>query len=266
MINGRYDKRNDKPHPSGGEEVRRKMKVKIYRFIKSLPKVFITVDLNKWALTEDYVNCDKYISIAGLSQSGCLELKGNKFHEVRGIYYTPNSPAISLTFRNNIIRYADDVKNLVKQFDLKEATINPSRLLIKWDNYTIKVYDKYKKGKMYDFPQVVKQGHLTVFRIPEPSTAYMTVYDDNNNPTRTINRDMVKETTELQIYNHTVKFSNPVLMLKDVFNTPGGGFIVYIPNNNTYIEITSPDHGKENAIIEKDSWILFSHTAPLQED
>ena len=213
------------------------------------PKVFIIKkSLNKVALTDNYLDCKKYISRSGLTFNGCFEYSGS-LSDVRGIYYIKTHELMKFVTRRKMSRDINVTKDLIARLlelagSLKDLDL-PEPLLISYDNSTIYVYDKYVKGRMLDFPIIGEQGHLSIYSIPEPH-----IDDIETNTTNTIT-----------IFNHMATFSTDVKVYY-IHSTPGRSILVEnISNTKLKITLTSQDHGTAEVTTDA-RWLLFDHPRP----
>lgn len=240
------------------------MEVKIVRELKALPKVFMIKELNKFTITEKYLDCVRYKSRSGLTQQGCLEYDGRNIKEVRGIYYVPAPPIFKFSSRRKAISTLDDVIELLEQikplYRLADIGINTGKVLVEWNNYYVSIYEKFTKGLMLEFPLLSQQGNLRIYRVVPPSDAYF-VSVDNSGEKKTLNEAMFSPLSKLIIYNHEINFEREVLKYRDLIAFPGVGELIYAKDDNK-ITVTSPDHEKVELTIEKDTWLLFSHRRP----
>ena len=217
------------------------------------PKVFvIKKSLNKVALTDNYVNCGKYVSRSGLTFNGCYEYSNGSLTEVRGIYYIRASELLKFETRRKMSRDIDVTKDLIAKLlelagSLKDLEL-AERLLIYYDNNAVYAYDNYVKGRMLDFPVIAEQGNLAVYSVPEPRI------DINEGET----------TNTITVYNHTITFSANVKVYH-VHSTPGRSILVETADTPLKITVTSEDHGTAEVTINA-RWLLFDHPAPSIRD
>lgn len=244
------------------------MQVKIITSLEHLPKVFITEDLNKFSITEKFVDCTKYVSRSGATFSKCMLVStgGNiEIKETRGIYFTPNPALISISFRQKALDVKDieDTIRDVLKLSLTKVSPKNSVFLVKCNNYKIEVHDIYYKGKRYEFVKKAEQGNLAIYEVPRVKEAYRVEYLDNK-PIEKLNEDLFEVTKELVIYNHKINFETEVMRFKNLFVTPGAGELVYVPNS-TKVTVYSEDHGRTEFFVYP-SWFLFSHPYPKKHD
>jgi len=228
----------------------RPLKVKVLKQLKYLPLVFMVKmkygQIEKISLTQqDKLDCSSYMSRSGLTFNGCFELKGNELREVRGIYYVPVSAEFSLEFRGKISRNIEDMKRFIlKSLDI--LNVKNKRILIAYNNYSFSVFDKYRKGQLYEFEQLAEQGHLQMFSIPMPKYADVLEFTSVDNGT---------------IYNHEIKFDEKVLYYEP-YSRPGVSVIIF-PRKETKMEITSPDHGHLVITLYPNRFYLIVHPKPI---
>ncbi len=87
-------------------------------------------------------------------------------------------------------RDINEIPELINKV-LQINSISAERLLIKFDNYQVSVYDKFKKAPLIELEPIRIQGHLLIYEIIKPKDIKGLLYGNSN---------------ELQIYNHTFKF------------------------------------------------------------
>ena len=214
------------------------------------PKVFvIRKSLNKVALTDNYLDCGKYVSRSGLTFNGCYEYSNGSLTEVRGIYYLKAPELMKFVTRRKMSRDIYVTKDITMKilslaYSLEDLGL-PEPLLVSYDNNMIYVYDKYVKGRMLDFPLIAEQGHLSIYSIPEPH-----IDDIEANTTNTIT-----------IFNHTATFSTDVKVYH-VHSTPGDSILIEnIANTQLKIILNSQDHGTTEVTTDA-RWLLFDHPRP----
>ena len=214
------------------------------------PKVFIIKkSLNKVALTDNYLDCRKYISRSGLTFDGCYEYYAGSLREARGIYYLKAPELVKFETRRKMSRDIYVTKDIIAKLlslagSLKDLDL-PEPLLISYDNNTIYVYDKYVKGRMLDFPLIAEQGHLSIYSIPEPH-----IDDIETNTTNTIT-----------IFNHTATFSTDVKVYY-IYSMPGRSVLIEnVTNTQLKITLNSQDHGTAEVTTDA-RWLLFDHPRP----
>ena len=219
-----------------------------------LPKVFIDgYTLTKVALTNQFVDCAHYQSRSGITFEGCLlydrHNTENKLIDVRGIYYTVNSPIYYFYSGRKLSRSESEMKNIVlSQVESLAGHIKTNtRLLIKYNNYGAEVYNKYVKGKIIKFPKSAEQGHLFISWVPRVPTGLQ-----------------FEKVTELNLYNHTIQFKSDVIKF-NITALGGGAQLIYNNHSVNVIGISrSPDHGEKEIELMHGSFYLFSHPRPLQ--
>lgn len=241
------------------------MEIKILRKIEYLPKVFMLRDLNKFAITEKYVNCARYTSRSGKTQEGCIIYSSKDAKETRGIFYVPAPPVVELKFRRKGIKDIKDVITLLDQINpiprLSDMELYVDKVLVEWHNYGLRVYERFSKGLMLEFPTVAEQGHLKIYKTVPPSDAYFTSAD-NNSEKRTLNEAVFEKLNKVIIYNHEINFSSQeVLKYRYLTVFPGMGELIYVKDGSS-ITVTSPDHEKVELSVEGGTWLLFSHRRP----
>jgi len=216
-----------------------------------LPKVFIEGNtLVKVAVTSDFVNCASYRSHSGMTFEGCVIYQNGELEGTKGIYYVPASSVFSIITRRKMTRDLDEMMEIIKDAMQSRAVqgleLNKMRLLIKYDNYSVAVYDKYIKGKVLKFPLKGEQGHLKIIQVPRLSDLLL-----------------YEKVTQLVIYNHTITFEKEVVRFNNV--TAFGGVAELIYNNNDDVvtaKLTSPDHGEVTVTLGVHELYLVAHPRP----
>jgi len=231
------------------EDQVKKYEVKILKQIKYLPIVFMLKHTNGQVtkislISNHFINCSKYVSRSGMTFNGCFRNIDDQLDEVKGIYYTPVSPIISVYRRNKITRSLEDMKNIILK-ELELLNLSSKELLISYSNYSIEVYDYFIKGQLYEFHLTYNQGNLEIYEVPPP----------NGELNLSLNH-----VSSLTIYNHEIQFSNTVLAT-DLFSTPGSTFLVH-PQDATVFVIKSPDHGENSVMLSGNKYYLITHPRP----
>ena len=226
-----------------------KYEVKVLKQITYLPVVFMIKhrygQVTKISLISDnYVNCSKYVSRSGLTFSGCYKYKNNELVETRGIYYTPVVSLISIYCRRKMNNDVDSMKQLITE-TLSNYDLTGQELLIVYDNYNIEIFDKFIKGQLYEFNMVFNQGNLEVYEVPPPKNPDSLSFN---------------HVSSLTVYNHQVEFSSPTLAL-DLHSTPGIVFLVH-PQNNVTLATKSSDHGEDTVMLKSGRYYLIAHPRP----
>lgn len=227
-----------------------KMKVKVYKEMVYLPKVFMTSDLVKHALTERVTNCAEYTSRSGMSMEGCLMLSPytqEKIRVIHGIYYTPVEQLLTISFRHKHFYNAEGIMNFIKSLNIDYLQNPPHEFLIKYDNYGVMIYDKFKKGRLYEFPIVTQQGHLTIYEVPP-------AVDE-------IQEHLFDMVNKISVYNHVITSIDPFMVYKNLYTKGGDGVLIYTPKK-IVLKVESPDHGTKEIETTENTWILFSHPKP----
>lgn len=243
------------------------MQVKVFKELNYLPNVFLTPDLNKFSLSNRFVNCAHYQSRSGATFSGCLKV--NEFEdkiymdsvkETLGIYYTPHDPIIHISYRQKALSNLDDIKEVLASLDFSKVSLKQDKLLVKYDNYYIEIYDIYYKGRKYEFPLISKQGHLSVYEVPSPRNVYQIEYQGDQKIEK-LDEEMFEKFKGLNIYNHIIEFEAEVFVYKNLYVMPGDGALIFIPQNMA-INVQSPDHEPRFFTVVGNTWLLFSHPRP----
>ena len=231
------------------EDQIKKYEVKILKQISHLPVIFMLKHMNGQVtkislISNHFINCSKYVSRSGLTFNGCFRSNDGQLTEVRGIYYTPESPVISIYRRNKITRNLEDMKSIILK-ELELLNLNSKKLLISYSNYAIEIYDIFEKGQLYQFNITYNQGNLEIYEVPPPDNELNLNFNHSNS---------------LTIYNHEIQFSNTVLAT-DLFSTPGSTFLVYLQNSTTFL-IKSADHGENSVMLSGNKYYLITHPRP----
>ena len=221
-----------------------------------MPPVFVEGEsLNKISLVENFINCSRYTSRSGATQEGCIVLKVNEneitFKEVRGIYLNVNK-ILDIDSSRKIFWSVEEVFNILKQINYR----GDKDILVKWSNFGVQCFNKFKKGKMINFEKVGEQGNLKIFKVPFPREGFN--YDGE------IKQDAWEEIKEIQIYNHKLYFDNMVKVYKNLYVMPGDAVLIGV-QKDTFVRAESPDHGNNVFSLSPQlgvGFYLFSHPKP----
>ena len=209
-----------------------------------LPKVFIDgYSLVKVALVDNFVNCSQYVSRSGMTFEGCLE--GN-LNPVKGIYYIPIRSLFSLSSRRKIATW-EGIKKLVEsQLQSIYYLKSYHDLLIRYSDYSIRIYDKFIKGRVLKFPLEGEQGHLYVSWVPFNLPSQLEY----------------QKTAELQIYNHKIEFAKEVVKF-DIHMFGGEAKLIYNSSDDAIlVTLSSLDHGEKTVMLKANQLYLFTHARP----
>nr|CAG28284.1 hypothetical protein [Sulfolobus islandicus rod-shaped virus 1] len=232
-----------------------------------MPHIFLDQILNKFSFSKKFINCAKYQSRSGKTVSGCF-IYSNNVRDTKGIYYVPVEPIININFRRRMIYSKDDALKILENNQpfsaLQKMEIKAEKLLVKYSTFSIKVYERFDKGKIYELPILIKQGNLNVYKIIPPREALLQVRKDDKIVFE-IHESLFDKTTEFEIYNHKIVFNKQILKYVELFVTPGNGSLVYVPEN-VIMELQSQDHEKVQINVEPNTWLLFSHPYPVNTD
>jgi len=238
------------------EEYNVELPVSVERIYSKLPKVFVDgYSLVKVSLTKRFENCSQYISRSGASFSGCMmydDNYGGSFKDVRGIYYVPITPLVSIRTRKKFTGNLNEMKEIIEEFTQTKVVQNrleiQKKLLIVYDNnndYTIKVYDKFVKGKILKFPLRGQQGHLWVSQVPKIDIMLP-----------------FERISYIEIYNHKINFEKEVI---GFYTYSFGGWAGLIYNQNDAgieVKLQSEDHEEVTVFFEPHKLYLFTHPKP----
>jgi len=221
-----------------------------------LPPVFVEGEtLNKFSLVENYLNCPRYVSRSGATQEGCFVLKVNEneitFKEVRGIFLNLNK-VLTIDSSRKIFWSVEEIFNFAKQINYR----GDKEILIKWSNYGLEAFNKFKKGKILKFEKVGEQGNLKIFKVPFPREGF---YANGE-----IKENSWEKIEEVNIYNHKIKFDQPVKTYKNLIVIPGDAILVAV-DNETFVRAESPDHGNNVFSLSNEfgmGFYLFTHAKP----
>lgn len=223
------------------------MEVKMIKQMSVLPKVFLTPDLVKHAVTWKYLDCSKYISKSGKTFSGCLmlDIAGNeKIREVRGIYYKPADPIIKIEVEKKILKTIDDVKQFIQSLDISGLKYLNKPILFVYDNKSIYGYSKFYKGHIYEFPVIDKIGDLSIYLVPEP-------------PDEGI-EDRFTNYKEISIYDYTISSDQELRIYRLLYNSGGRALLIHTPED-LKLKIQTPENSTKEILISKHTWFLISH-------
>ena len=228
------------------------VEVRIIKQIRYLPEVFMI--RTKWgqvikiSVTDsNYVNCSKYVSKSKLTFNGCFKFDKGKLEESRGIYYTPVAPLFSLNFRGKITRDLEEMRSFILR-TIELLSFNSEKLLIVYDNYAFSVYDKFVKGKLYEFNQWYEQGHLFIYNVPSPKYAEYLEFEDTN---------------EINIYNHVIK-TNVNIKVYRLYVSAGMAYLIYVPEY-VMLTIKSPDHDEKTVDLYNNNYYIMAHPVPTRK-
>ena len=227
----------------------KKYEVKILKQLEYLPKVFMIKHLNGEVtkisiLLKHFENCTNYISRSKLTFSGCFKYADENLSEVRGIYYTPTEPIMSVHKTSKITRSLDDMKNIILQ-EIELLNLKSKELLISYDNYSIAFYDYYIKGQLYQFDLVYNQGYLEIYEVPPIHSDLNLAFDDANG---------------IGLYHHEIKFSSPTLV-RNLYSDPGVTYLVH-PQNDVTLTMKSPTSSDGSVTLKANRYYLITHPRP----
>ena len=209
--------------------------VKILKYLKYLPKVFMVKhvegQVTKISTVQgDYIDCVKYISKSGKKFSGCYELRDGDLAEVRGIYYISAPPKIFVTSRGKLAENIDSLRDLIMRI-VEFYNLEEKRLLVNYDEKQIMILDKYVKGQLYQFPLIYKNGQLEIYETPMLKYTAELNYEDK---------------IELTIENYELKFSKSV-EIAGLISRPNIAYFMY-SGGSKEMTIKTPDN-KENKVM-----------------
>lgn len=228
------------------------IEVNIVKRITSLPSVFMLKHYSGQVIkvaTDDrsFADCSKYISRSGATFDGCYSYDGIFMKETRGIYYTPGVPLVEIHNRRKITRNIGEMKSVIEEL-IKDLKYGDEKLLIWFDNYKIRIYDKYKKGQLLSFNVYTNHGNLAFYEIPEPRDLPIMRFSEVN---------------QMTVYNHSLKFADKV-MLSEPYSSPGTVYILYV-DKPTDIDVSSPDHGQSKLTLSGERYYLMVHPYPVNK-
>jgi len=237
------------------EEEKLESKIKEKKLVY-LPPVFVEGEtLNKFSLVENFINCPRYSSRSGATQEGCFILKINEkeitYKETRGIFLNINK-ILDIDSSRKIFWSVEEVFNLSKQINYRDN----KEILIKWSNYSIKAFNKFRKGRILYFEKIGEQGNLKIFKVPFPREGF--------NANGEMKQDAWEIIKEIKIYNHKLIFEQPVKIYKNLHVMPGDAVLVAV-DQETFVRAESPDHGNNVFSLSPGlgmGFYLFSHTKP----
>jgi len=221
-----------------------------------LPPVFVEGEtLNKFSLRNSYVNCSRYVSRSGATQEGCFWLKIENgeitYRETKGIFLVINE-ILNIDSSRKIFWTVDEVYNLLEQINYR----GDKDILIKWSNYGVRAFNKFKKGRIINFEEIDEQGNLKVFKVPFPREGFN--YDGE------MKQGAWEYIKEISIYNHKLYFDQPVKIYKNLHVMPGDGILIFV-DKETFVKAESPDHENRIFILHNKfgmGFYLFSHPKP----
>ena len=228
------------------------IEINIIKRITSLPSVFMLKHYSgqviKVAIDDrSFADCAKYVSRSGVTFEGCYRYDGIFMKETRGIYYTPGVPLTEVHNRRKITRSIDEMKSVIEEI-IKDLKHGDEKLLIWFDNYKIRIYDKFKKGQIFNFNVYANQGNLAFYEVPVP---------------RDLPIMRFSEVTQLTVYNHSLKFTDKV-MLNEPYSAGGTVYVIYV-DKPTEVEVDSPDHGQAKLTLSGEKYYLMVHPHPIKK-
>ena len=212
--------------------------------------------LNKFSFVDNFVNCPRYISRSGATQEGCFWLKiGNEnevtYKETKGIFLVINE-ILNIDSSRKILWSVEEVFKLVKQINFR----GDKDILIKWNNYGVTAFNKFRKGRIMKFEKIAEQGNLKIFKVPFPREGF--------NYNGEMKEGVWEGIKEIQIYNHKLYFDQEVKIFKNLHTMPGDGILVWVEKDN-YVRAESPNHGSNIFSLSNGlgmGFYLFSHPKP----
>ena len=156
-----------------------------------------------------------------------------------------------------------DENEIIKIITDKCRDLKIRKSIIEFNNwsYTIHINYNIKKAPLIQFSNPMKQGNLYIACINKynlfipPSECYL-------HPEQIDNKYFTK------IYNHTISCNIPFTIIKPIF-TGGGEFIIIdftgIQENETTIEITSPEHETIKFSVKTNNSLLLYHPKPIKK-
>ncbi|MCI4408591.1 MAG: hypothetical protein JHC26_05830 [Thermofilum sp.] len=174
---------------------------------------------------------------------GCLLYKKGKIRFVQGIYDISSTPLISIDdIEEGLIDNPDEMKEFVFNLITSIPRIANMKLLIKFNDYSVKIYSGFKKGRKIKFPVVAEQAQLKVLLIPRPHR-----YFD------------YQVTNKIRVEDHKLVFDKEVTrFLIDVYR--GDAEMIYNHNDsNVNMEIQSEDFGSVRVNLEPKRVYLIAH-------
>ena len=228
------------------------IEVSIIRKLFKLPSVFMVKHYSgqviKVVVNDQYfADCSKYISRTGVTFNGCFQYNSIFMREVKGVYYIPNLPLTEIHNRRKISGNLDEMKNIIEEM-IRDLKLVNEKLLIWFDNYKIKIYDRFKKGKLFSFNVYANQGNLAIYEVPEPSDLPCIKFS---------------EVDKLTIYNHYLKFDDKVLLFEP-YSTPGTAYILYVDKARE-VDLYGASHGQAKITLSGERYYLVVHPRPVDK-
>jgi len=225
------------------------MEIKILKQVRYFPSFFMLKtpfgEVEKISFNAyDFLDCAKYKSRSGLTFSGCYEIINGELKETRGLYQTFHAELLRYWSRQKMTRDIKEIPDLINKV-LQINNTSAEKLLIKFDNYQILIFDKFKKAPLIELEPVKIQGHLLVYEIVKPKDMKGLLYENSNS---------------LEFYNHTFKFDKEVKIF-NIMTSPGDSKLIYV-SEPTEAQVTSQDHEQITLFLNKDSYYLVVHTKP----
>jgi hypothetical protein len=192
-----------------------------------------------------FVDCAKYVSKSGATFNGCLTYDGIFMKETRGVYYVPSIPLTEIHNKRKLSRNIDEMKHIIENV-IKDLQLVDEKLLIWFDNYKIRIYDKFKKGQIFNFNVFANQGNLAIYEVPVPRDLPYMKFD---------------EVEKLTIYNHYLKFDNKVLWAEP-YSSPGIVYVIYV-DKPTEVDVYGASHGQVKLTLSGERYYLLVHPRPV---
>jgi len=227
----------------------RPIEIKILKQVKYFPSFFMLRtpfgEVEKISFDPyDSLDCAKYVSRSKMTFSGCYEMISGELRETRGLYQISAPDLLSYQSRQKMTRDINEIPELIKRV-LQINNISSEKLLVKFDNYQILIYDKFKKAPLIELEPIKIQGHLLVYEITKPKDMKGLLYENSNS---------------LEFYNHAFKFDKEVKIF-NIMTSPGDSKLIYV-SEPTEVQIESQDHSEITLFLNKDSYYLIIHTRP----
>jgi hypothetical protein len=224
------------------------VRVYVVRQMFTLPKAFqLLIDgyIVKISMGGRIVDCGAYMSRSGLTWAGCYRWNGEELRDTRGLYIIKDGRELSLTNNAKLFRdlkeYEAWLTDTLKGLFAMELI--PEKVLIAYNNYGFNVYSRYEKAITLEMSPYYAQGHLQLYRIPEPEAQIEPEEKDG-----------------FEIYNHNVRFSAPVKVAEAETYGTGVAVLLYV-SDNVVMNVESPDHGSGSPVLGP-GWYLMVHPRP----
>jgi hypothetical protein len=207
-------------------------------------------------LKYSYITCEKYVSKSKGRFWGCYKYHNGEFQEIKdGIYYIQNHVKLMYFQRNKLTRNVKEMPTIIEKVlsTVMEPKKKTKTFLISYDNYGFEVYDKFVRGKLYQFKLLLNQGNLEIYEVPPPKNPNWLSWFDMENVD-------FKITNNLTIYTHEIQFSSEIKAF-NLHPIPGTAYLIN-PQNLITVTLKSPECGENSVVLTANKYYLITHPKP----